>query len=442
MHALPTKFTLFVGYFEGGGEYIQVVNIWINSLGCLTEIQTEREISAEAFRQLVKERKDRLKEGGLGRDNCIAIEMNSSIDSLVTLFAVWSVGDIAALLAPNLPKREKDHLLGECEADYFWTLEGELEKLSEERKPSAERSRDFMGPGTILFTSGSHSLGKACFHSLNRLNARIETLKGQFSNPEMSHTLCFLPLNFGHGLIGNCLLPLMSGQHLILNPLIETMVPSKFRKIVNDFGITFVSATPSIWRILLKANSERGWGSSIQRIHCASEPFFPAIYVAMREVFVNAKIFNVYGLTELGSWVSGACISEFGLDGSNHCENVGSGWGSEAILNKHGEIMLRSSGIMDFCKVANKWVGFSESDWFNTGDIGSISCDGTLSVLGRSKNIVNRGGSKISIEGLEMVFLEHPKIREICVFAKRDHAVGEEVYAAFVGDVSESELRN
>ncbi|MCB0361347.1 MAG: hypothetical protein KDD35_01410, partial [Bdellovibrionales bacterium] len=91
--------------------------------------------------------------------------------------------------------------------------------------------------------------------------------------------------------------------------------------------------------------------------------------------------------------------------------------------------------------VANKWVGFSESDWFNTGDIGSISCDGTLSVLGRSKNIVNRGGSKISIEGLEMVFLEHPKIREICVFAKRDHAVGEEVYAAFVGDVSESELR-
>jgi oxalate---CoA ligase len=70
--------------------------------------------------------------------------------------------------------------------------------------------------------------------------------------------------------------------------------------------------------------------------------------------------------------------------------------------------------------------------WFRTGDIGAIDKDGYLALTGRIKELINRGGEKISPEEVEAVLLEHPAVAEAAVFGVPDLKYGEDVAAAVV----------
>jgi acyl-CoA synthetase (AMP-forming)/AMP-acid ligase II len=81
--------------------------------------------------------------------------------------------------------------------------------------------------------------------------------------------------------------------------------------------------------------------------------------------------------------------------------------------------------------------------WFRTGDIGVIDSDGYLALTGRIKELINRGGEKISPEEVEAVLLQHPAVGDAAVFAVPDPKYGEEVSAAVVlrGAVTAQELQ-
>jgi acyl-CoA synthetase (AMP-forming)/AMP-acid ligase II len=81
--------------------------------------------------------------------------------------------------------------------------------------------------------------------------------------------------------------------------------------------------------------------------------------------------------------------------------------------------------------------------WFRTGDTGVIDNDGYLTLTGRIKDLINRGGEKISPEEVEAVLLEHPAVAEAAVFGVPDLKYGEVVWAAVVlnGVASTQELK-
>src|SRR5260370_6130242 len=70
--------------------------------------------------------------------------------------------------------------------------------------------------------------------------------------------------------------------------------------------------------------------------------------------------------------------------------------------------------------------------WFRTGDIGAIDNDGYLALIARIKDLINRGGEKISPAEVEAVLLEHPAVAEAAVFGVPDPKYSEEVSAAVV----------
>jgi acyl-CoA synthetase (AMP-forming)/AMP-acid ligase II len=70
--------------------------------------------------------------------------------------------------------------------------------------------------------------------------------------------------------------------------------------------------------------------------------------------------------------------------------------------------------------------------WFRTGDIGAVDNDGYLTLIGRLKELINRGGEKISPEEVEVVLLQHPAVGDAAVFGVPDPKYGEEVSAAVV----------
>jgi acyl-CoA synthetase (AMP-forming)/AMP-acid ligase II len=98
-----------------------------------------------------------------------------------------------------------------------------------------------------------------------------------------------------------------------------------------------------------------------------------------------------------------------------------------------GEVCVRGPGVVDSYRANPEATAASFRDgWFRTGDSGSLSADGYLSLAGRIKEIINRGGEKISPHEVEDALLSHPDVVEAVAFALPDAKYGESVGAAVV----------
>ncbi len=98
-----------------------------------------------------------------------------------------------------------------------------------------------------------------------------------------------------------------------------------------------------------------------------------------------------------------------------------------------GEIVIRGSNVTGGYE-ANQDTNASSftNGWLRTGDLGRFNEDGYLSIVGRIKEIINRGGEKISPREVEEVLLDHPSVAEAVTFAVPHDKLGEDVAAAIV----------
>jgi acyl-CoA synthetase (AMP-forming)/AMP-acid ligase II len=98
-----------------------------------------------------------------------------------------------------------------------------------------------------------------------------------------------------------------------------------------------------------------------------------------------------------------------------------------------GEVAVRGRSVIDGYRnndAANE-ASFREG-WFRTGDSGSLSADGYLTLNGRIKELINRGGEKISPHEVEAALLSHPAVAEAVAYATPDERWGEQVAAVVV----------
>jgi acyl carrier protein len=164
----------------------------------------------------------------------------------------------------------------------------------------------------------------------------------------------------------------------------------------------------------------------------------PRVFVELQGVF-NAPVINRYGLTETCSHVTCDPLPPR----ERKMGSVGVAAGSEvAIMDElgtilpaceTGEVVIRGPSIFhgyDNNPMANA-SAFTHG-WFRTGDQGYLDVDGYLFITGRLKEIINRGGEKISPYEVEEVLMEHPAVAEIFAFPMPHAQLGEEVAAAIV----------
>jgi acyl-CoA synthetase (AMP-forming)/AMP-acid ligase II len=93
----------------------------------------------------------------------------------------------------------------------------------------------------------------------------------------------------------------------------------------------------------------------------------------------------------------------------------------------------------------NSFFKFEGKRWFRTGDQGAFDADGYLTLTGRLKEIINRGGEKISPLEVDEVLMDHPGVVQVVTFAVPHEKLGEDVAAAVVLEenlgLTESDLR-
>jgi acyl-CoA synthetase (AMP-forming)/AMP-acid ligase II len=113
-----------------------------------------------------------------------------------------------------------------------------------------------------------------------------------------------------------------------------------------------------------------------------------------------------------------------------------------------GEIVIRGDNVMSGYENNDKAnaEAFTRQGWFRTGDQGTLTPEGYLSITGRLKEIINRGGEKISPREVDEILMDHPAVSQCITFAMPHDKLGEDVVAAIVlreghDALSEKDLR-
>jgi acyl-CoA synthetase (AMP-forming)/AMP-acid ligase II len=259
-------------------------------------------------------------------------------------------------------------------------------------------------------------------------------------------SLCVMPLFHVHGLVASVLATLYSGGRIV--------VPGKFNALsfwrtVRDFGVTWYSAVPTIHQVLLaRAGGKRPEGSeSLRFIRSCSAALSPEHMQQIEEVF-GVPVLEAYGMTEASHQMAsnplpphlrkpGSVGIATGID-----VGVMDAEGNMQPANTPGEVVIRGASVVSGYENNPEANATSFTNgWFRTGDQGIVDKAGYLTLIGRLKEMINRGGEKISPPELDEVLLAHPAIAEAVCFGVPHSTWGEEVAAAVTlkPDVSATE---
>ncbi|KAH0543835.1 hypothetical protein FGG08_001874 [Glutinoglossum americanum] len=261
-------------------------------------------------------------------------------------------------------------------------------------------------------------------------------------------TLLVMPLFHVHGLLAAFLSPLHSGGCVI--------VPQRFSatEFWSDFTThkaNWYTAVPTIHQILLKTPLPKPI-PNIRFIRSCSSPLSPSTFHRLEETF-NAPVLEAYAMTEAAHQLTSNPLPP----SKRKPGSVGVGQGVEIkILDSNaeevaqgfeGEICIRGENVTKGYlnnPEANK-SSFTRSGFFRTGDQGKKDEDGYVIITGRIKELINKGGEKISPIELDNIVAQHPAVGEVVSFAMADEMYGQEVGIAIVlrqgKPLGEGELR-
>lgn len=404
----------------------------LDSRARFVDVRRGTELDLGAFAGGVAARVGELRVSGIGRGQCAVVARRATLDYLRDLFALWEVGAMAVAVNPAITREERDNVMRATSALALLDDAPPAARAA----PAAEAGP--LGPdepALTLMTSGTTGRPKGIVHTQRSLAARVALNVAAIGTADLERSLCVLPLHFGHGLIGNVLTVMAAGGTLILwpQPSIEEM--RGFGPLIDAQRMTFMSSTPTFWNVVMRLSPRPS--HAMRRVHVGSAPLSIEHWRAIADWTGTRKVFNMYGMTETANWIGGACLDDGEADGL-----VGSPWGgAAALLGEDGRVKKEGSGevLIATPSMMTGYLGMEEETraafhgaWLRTGDIGRIDAEGRLTLVGRIKHEINRGGVKVPAEEIDMLLERHPAIREACAFGLPDPAAGEAVAAAIV----------
>ncbi|MEH2401524.1 acyl--CoA ligase [Nostoc sp.] len=360
--------------------------------------------------------------------------------ALITL----SEGPEAAIAAvtPNM-------ILINAKVNTDGTLSFELVKTGSEPaeswNPVAPNADDM---AMILHTSGTTSRPKRVPIRHRNLIASAGNIIGAYSLTAADTTLCLMPLFHIHGLVGCLLATLASGGTLICPNGFNAL---EFWKLVDTYKPSWYSAAPTMHQTILaraSRNIEIVKANHFRFIRSSSASL-PPIIIEQLEATLNAPVVESYSMTEASHLMTTNPLPpKVRKPGT-----VGYGFGVEVgIMDSEGNLLSQGSLGEVVIKAPNVIDGYENNPqanatafvngWFRTGDQGTLDADGYLRLTGRIKELINRGGEKISPLEVDDVLLRHPAVAEALAFAVPHKSLGEDIHAAVVlkAEAGEKEL--
>jgi acyl-CoA synthetase (AMP-forming)/AMP-acid ligase II len=291
----------------------------------------------------------------------------------------------------------------------------------------------------ILHTSGSTGRPKRV--PLSHANLTISTwnVARSYALSPNDVSLCVMPLFHVHGLVASTLATLATGGTVVVPGKFN---PLSFWRVARDYGVTWYSAVPTLHQLLLarvEPGAARPAGAEKLRfIRSCSASLPPQVMHDLESAF-GAPVLEAYGMTEAAHQMASNPLPP----GARKPGSVGPGTevrisimdseGRHLATGERGEVVIQGPNVIKGYEGNPEANATSFADgWFRTGDQGFLDPDGYLMLTGRLKELINRGGEKISPREIDEVLLAHPAIAEAVCFGFLHPTWGEEVAAAVV----------
>ncbi len=291
----------------------------------------------------------------------------------------------------------------------------------------------------VLHTSGTTSRPKIVPLKQSNVCASARNIRETLAFTAADRGLNIMPLFHIHGLIAGTLAPLSAGGQICCTP---GHSPSKFFGWMKEADPTWYTAVPTMHQDILgkaKEHPEIVAANKLRFIRSSSSSLPPQVMKEMEEVW-GAPVLEAYGMTEAAhQMASNPLPPEPHYPGS-----VGIAAGPEiAIVDEDGEplaageigeIVIRGANVMAGYESNDKAnaEAFTKHGWFRTGDQGSLTGAGYLSLTGRLKEIIKRGGENISPREIDEVLMDHPAVRQCVTFGMPHERLGEDIAAVIV----------
>jgi len=329
----------------------------------------------------------------------------------------------------------------------LFTLEGD--PAGDAARPGLATPEDV---ALVLHTSGTTSRPKLVPLTQANLCASALSIRESLRLAPEDRCLNVMPLFHIHGLIGALLASLTAGASVACTP---GFLAPHFFAWMEELHPTWYTAVPTMHQaILQQAATNRAMieANPLRFIRSSSSALAPQVLHELESAF-NAPVVEAYGMTEASHQMAinplPPGVRKPGTVGRATGVEIAIMDGAGALLpvGSTGEVVIRGPSVTHGYEnnpEANTQA-FSDG-WFRTGDQGMLDAEGYLTLTGRIKEIINRGGEKIAPREVDEALLSHPGVAQAVAFAVPDPRLGEDIGAAVVlragAQVGERTLRD
>src|SRR5262249_34146103 len=310
------------------------------------------------------------------------------------------------------------------------------------------------GAALIIFTSGTTGRPKGVVLSHHAFDGKLDAIDEMLNFTQKTRTLLVLQITFVFGL-WMTLLTLLKGGTVWMHRRFD---PAEVVTILKDKHISDVALVPTMIRKILATN-ESVLADSVANIEpfrrlTGGEPLGCALGRRLQMLVPQVGVVDVYGLTE-------TCSSDFflrekdqvkftgtiGLPGPQVQFRIADDQGRRLPIKQIGELQIRTPFIMNgYLDEPDLTRSAFVDGFFRTGDLAQVREDGRVELAGRIKDLIMRGGAKVSPLELDYILLEHPAVAATLTTGIPDEILGERIHALIVpraeASVEEADLRD
>jgi long-chain acyl-CoA synthetase len=377
----------------------------------------------------------------------------------VAYFGVLRAGGIVVPMNPLAKSREIAYYLGnsgarllfawhafadeartgaqQAEAEVVVVSPGEFDPLLASA-PSVEDLADRHEDDTavILYTSGTTGQPKGAELTHANLTRNCDIVATELFQLTADDVI-FGGLPLFHAFGQTCTLnaAVASGACLTLLPRFDAR---KALGILGEHGVTVFAGVPTVFSRLLRQPDRDAYSVSRLRVSLSGGAAMPVQVLHDFQAAFDCVVLEGYGLSETSPVASFNTLQAGPKPGSVGVPIRGVEMrvvdnGTEVPHGESGEIAIRGHNVMKgYWQRPEETAAAIRDGWFYTGDIGRVDQDGYFWIVGRTKDVIIRGGYNVYPREVEEVLYEHPAVADAAVIGLHNSDLGEEVGAAVV----------
>lgn len=384
---------------------------------------------------------------GIRPGDVVALMLPNRTEFVVAMFAAWRLGAAVTPLNPNLTPQEAIHQLDDSGARLLVNTGGEAVGARVPSLPvaalyggvqygaryAAPPADDPAALALLIYTSGTTGLPKGVMLDHANIEAMAAMSRQAMQMTGADHCLLVLPLFHVNGIVASILTPLSAGSRVTIRARFDI---DTFFADVEALRPSYFSAVPTIYAMLNALPAQVQPDTSSLRFGVCGAAPAPAELLASFEARYGFPLIEGYGLSE------GTCASTLNpLGGVRKAGTVGlplpgqriaiaDAGGRHLAAGETGEVLVQGPTVMrGYLGKPDETARTIVNGWLHTGDLGRVDADGYLSIVGRLKEMIIRGGENIYPKEIEDALSSFPAVLEAAVVGAPHATLGEIVVA-------------